>query len=49
VTTVVIAASRRVATHDFLAIDLRLDRDVLTDGKTENIVGVGQTKPIASV
>ena len=45
---VVVAAGRRVAAHDVLAIDLRRHGDVLTNGKTEDIVRVRQRKAVTA-
>ena len=45
---VVVAAGRRVAAHDVLAVDLRRHGDVLADGQAEHVLGVGQRKPVAA-
>lgn len=44
---VVIAAGRCITTHDVLAVNLSLDGNVLSNRKSEDIIRVGQPKPIA--
>lgn len=43
---VVIAAGWGIATHDILAVDFGLDGNVLSDGEAEDVVRIGQAKPI---
>ena len=45
---VVVAAGRRVAAHDVLAIDLCRDGDVLANGEPEHIVRARQRKAVAA-
>ncbi len=45
---VVVAARRCVAPHDVLAIDFGGDGDVLADGQTEYILGVGERETVAA-
>lgn len=47
--SIIVAASRSIAAHDIFATDFCLNRDVLTDGKTKDVVGVRQAKPIAKI
>ena len=46
-TEVVVTAGGGVATHDILSIDFSSNRDVLANGKAENIFGVGQREAVA--
>ncbi len=46
-TEVIIATRRGVAPHNVLPVDFSLDRNVLSDGESENIVFLRQTKAIA--
>lgn len=47
VAAVVVTAGGRVATHDILAIDLSRDRYVLANREAENVIGVGESEPVA--
>lgn len=45
---VIVAAGGRVTTHDILAIDFSRDGYVLADGETKDVIGVGESKPVAN-
>ena len=47
VSKVIVAAGGRVAPHDVFAVNLGRDGDVLANGQTQDIFGVGQSEPIA--
>ena len=47
-TEVVVAAGRRVAPHDLLAVNLNRDGDMLANGKPEHVLGVGKREPVAA-
>lgn len=44
---VVIAASRGIAAHDVLSIDLCRNRNVLSNGQAKDILRMRQGKPVA--
>ena len=48
VSKVVVTARRSVATHDLLSVNLSRDRNVLTNGKTEDILRMGESEPVAA-
>ena len=48
VTEIIIRRCRRIRTHDALAINICLHRDVLSNGQTKYVVGVGQTEAVTA-
>jgi hypothetical protein len=47
VASVIVTTSRSIATHDILAIDLGLNRDVLSDWEPENIIRMTKRETVA--
>lgn len=48
-TLIVVAACWSIASHNLLSVNFSLDRDVLTYGKTQNIIWMGQSKLVATI
>lgn len=46
---VIVAAGGGVAPHDLLPVDLRRNRDMLSNGKSEHIFGVRKGESVAAV